>query len=104
MAADVLVKLDMHKAVFLKRVHLACLGLARLQEPQRLRDRHLIDQDLILGERRLGYAVAGLDETGARRLFGRCHACRALEELADRDGIRGVIRPLVDHLEPVLGG
>ena len=47
-ARDVLVELDMHDAVFAERMHGARLGLARLQEAQRLGDRHLIDENLIL--------------------------------------------------------
>ena len=43
---DVLVELHVHQPVFLERVHLARLGLARLEEAQRLGDRHLVDQDL----------------------------------------------------------
>ena len=58
-AGDVLVKLDMHQAVFFQRVHLARLGLARLKEPQWLGNGHLIDQDLPFFERLFPGSGAG---------------------------------------------
>ena len=67
-ARDVLVQLDVHDAIFAERVHGARLGLARLEEAQRLRDRHLVDEDLTFAQRRLGNAVAGLDD----RRLARC--------------------------------
>ncbi len=57
MARDVLVELDVHEAVFLQRMHLARLGLARLEEAQGLGDRHLVHEDLAGAERRFGDAV-----------------------------------------------
>ena len=47
-AGDVLIELDVHEPVFFQGVHLARLGFARLQEAQRFRDWHLIDQHLTL--------------------------------------------------------
>ena len=100
-AGDVLVELHMHQPVFFQGVHLPGLGLARLEEPQRLRDRHLIDQDLVPGQRLLGDPVPGLDDGRLPGFLGRRHPGGQLEELADRHRIGGVVRPLVDHLEPV---
>ena len=102
-ARDVLVELDVHDAVFGERVHGARLGLARLEKAQRLGDRHLVDEDLFGGERRLGDAVAGLDD----RRFGRVGRRRDVgglgEEGADRHRVGGVVGALVDHLEHVVG-
>ncbi len=93
----------MHEAVFGERMHGAGLGLARLEEAQRLGDRHLEHQDLVVAERRLRNPVAGLDD---RRLGGagrRGDAGGLLEEFADRDRIGGVVRALVDHFQHVVG-
>ncbi len=46
----------MHQAVFGERMHAARLGLARLEEAQRLRDRHLEDEHLVFGRA----AVSGM--------------------------------------------
>ena len=45
-AGDVLVELDLHQPVFGPGVHLARLGLARLELAQRFGLRHLVDDDL----------------------------------------------------------
>ncbi len=78
------------------------LGLARFEEAERLRDRHLVDEDLALAERRLRDAVAGLDDARLLRPRRRGDACHPGEEGADRDGVGGVVRPLVDDLEDVV--
>ena len=80
-AGDVFVELDVHDPVFGQGVHLARFGLARLDPAQRLRDRHLINDDLVVAEGRFRDAVAGLDEGGVRCMLGRCHAGRAGEEV-----------------------
>ena len=102
-AGDVLVELDVHDAIFGERVHGARLGLARLEKAQRLRDRHLVDEDLVAGQRRLGDAVAGLDDRRFRRVGGRGDVGGLGEEGADRDRVGGVVGALVDHLEHVVG-
>ena len=101
-ARDVLIELDVHKAVFFQLMHLARLGLARLQEPQWFRDWHLIHKDLALGQRGLGDAVAGLDDCSLGRSLGHRHGGGALKELADRHRIRRVIRALVDDLQRII--
>ena len=93
----------MHDAVVGQRVHPAGLALARLEHAQGLGDRHLVDQDLAVAQRPLGHAVAGLDDRRLGRARGRPHPGRAGEEGADRHGVGGVVRPLVDHLEHVVG-
>ena len=103
MPRDILIEFDMHQPVFLQLMHLAGLAFARLQEPQRLGDRHLIDKDLPLAQRRLGDPVAGLDHARAHGRLGGFHPRCALEELADRDRVGGIIRALVDHFEAVFG-
>ena len=101
-ARNILVQLDVHQAVFGERMHAPCLGLARLQEPQRLGDRHLIDQHLSRMQRRLGNPVPGLDHGRIRRRCGGRDAGRLAEEVPDRDRVGGVIRSLVDHLQHIL--
>ena len=93
----------MHQPVFLQRVHLARLGLARLEEAQRLGDGHLVDEDLARLQRRLGDAMAGLDDRcrGGRR---RHRDIRHLgKEGADRDGVRRVVGALIDDLQHIVG-
>ena len=102
-AGDVFVKLDVHQPIFLQLVHLARLGLARFQKAQGFGDRNLVDKNLPLGQRRLRDAVAGLDYGGLGRGFGHLHPRCALKKAADTDGVRRVIRPLVDDLQPVFG-
>ncbi len=102
-ASDVLVELDMHQPVFAERMHAPRLGLARLEEAQRLGDRHLIDQHLPAMQRRFGNAVPGLDY---RRLFrgGRRRDTGGLgEKLADRDRVGGVVGALIDPLQHIVG-
>ena len=101
-ARDVLVQLDVHQAVFAERMHAPRLGLARLQEPQRLRDRHLIDQHLPGMQRRFGNPVPGLDHGGVRRRGRGRDAGGLAEEFSDRDRVGGVVRALVDHLQHVV--
>ena len=101
-AGDVLVELHMHQAVFGERMHAARLGLARLEEAQRLRDRHLIDQHLVRVQRRLGNAVARLDHGRLIRRGRGGDAGGLGEEFADRDRVGGVVGALVDHLQHVL--
>ena len=102
-ARDVLVQLDVHQAVFAERMHAPRLGLARLEEAQRLRDRHLIDQHLPRMQRRFGNAVPGLDHGGVRRRGRGRDAGGLAEEFADRDRVGGVVGALVDHLQHVVG-
>ena len=100
--ADVLVELHMHEPVFLERMHAPRLGLARLEEAQRLGDRHLEHQYLILGERQLRDAMARLHDGRVRGRGRDLHAGGLDEELADRHRVGGVVRALVDHLEDVV--
>jgi hypothetical protein len=102
-AGDVLVELDMHEAVFLERMHLAGLRLARFEETQGFRDRHLVDQHLTFGQRRFRNPVAGLDDRRFGCGRGRCHARGLGKERPDRDRVGGVVGTLVDHLEHIVG-
>ena len=102
-AGDVLVELDVHQPVFAERMHAPRLGLARLEEAQRLGDRHLVDEDLAGVQRRLGNPVPGLDDGRVRRRGRGCDAGGLGEEVADRDRVGGVVGALVDHLEHVVG-
>ena len=66
------------------------------------RDRHLEDQDLIFSQRRFRDPVAGLDQ---RRVFGALggrDAGDALEKLANRHRVGGVVGALVNHLQHVI--
>ena len=102
MPGDVLVELHMHQSVFFERMHLARLGFARLEEAQRLGDRHLVDKRLALGQRVLGDAVARLDDGRLGRVGGHLDIGDLDEEGADRDGIGGVVGALVDDLEHIV--
>ena len=62
--ADIFAKLDVREAVFLKRVHFAGLGLARLEEAKRFGNRNLVVEELMLAERLFGETVARLDNAG----------------------------------------
>ena len=101
-AGDVLVELHMHQPVVGERMHAARLGLARLEEAQRLRDRHL--------ETRIWLSVSGVSGmrwrvwmTVASARAGRGAHARGLdEEFADRHRVGGVVGALVDHLEHVV--
>ena len=78
------------------------LAAARLQLVQRLGLRHLVDEHLAFGQRRLGDAVPRLDQRGLARALGRRDTGGAREELADVDGVGGVVAALVDDLEHVV--
>ena len=102
MPGDAFVEAHLHDAVFGERVQRARLRLARLQHAQRLGDRHLEDQDLAFLQRRLGHAVASLDDgrfLGRRRRLDVSHLG---EEAADRNGVGRVVGALVDHLQRVV--
>lgn len=101
-AGDVLVELHMHQPVFLERMHLSRLGLARLEEAQGFRDRHLVDERLAFGELFLRNAVARLDDRRFLRLGCDRDIGDLLEEGADRDSVGGVVGALVDDLQDVL--
>ena len=100
---DVLVELHMHQPVFLQRMHLARLGLARLEEAQRLGDRHLVDDASgrpvsgASGMRWRVWMMVALRGLGGHRDIGDL-----LEEGADRDGVGGVVGALVDDLQHVV--
>ena len=98
---DVLVQLHMHHAVIGKTMHLAGLGLARLKPAQGFRDRHLIDDDLVVLKHRFGDAVAGLNDRRRFRRLGRGDPGGACEETADGHRVGRIVRPLVDHLEHI---
>ena len=100
---DVLIELDVHEAVIFERVHLPGLGFARLQEAQRLRNRHLIDQHLTFAQRRFGNAMPGLDDAGFGRVRGGGNAGRLGEEAANGNGIGGVVGALIDDLQHIIG-
>ncbi len=101
-AGDILVELHMHQAVFLQCMHLAGLGLARLEEAQGFGDGHLIDERLSGRQLFLGNAVARLDDRRFTRLRRHRHIGDLLEEGADGDGVGRVVRPLIDDLQHVL--
>ena len=103
MLGDVLVELDVHQPVFLERMHFSRLGLARLEEAQRLGDRHLVDQGLAFGQWQLGNSVARLDDRRLRRFGGNCDVGNLNEEGADRHRVGRVVGALVDDLEHVVG-
>ncbi len=104
MTRDVLVKFDVHKAIFFQGVHLARLCLAWFQKPQWLGDRHLVDEDLPFGQWGLGNTVTRLDHRGLCRFLGCLYARRCLEKFADRDRVCGIVGPLVNDFEPVIRG
>ncbi|KAG1078251.1 hypothetical protein G6F40_016788 [Rhizopus arrhizus] len=83
-------------------MHRAGLGFARFQPAQRFRDRHLEYHYLPFGKRRFGDAVACLHDGGVRRGFRRRHARDPPEETPDVDGVRGVVRALIDDLQHVV--
>ncbi len=100
-AGDVFVQLHLHHAILFQGVHGAGFGFARLDKAQRLRDRNLENQNLIFGEWGFRDAVAGLDQRGVFGALGGVHPGNALEELADRHRIGGVVGALVDDLQHV---
>ncbi|CAH0300444.1 hypothetical protein SRABI106_03758 [Rahnella aquatilis] len=100
-AGDVFIQFHLHHAVFFQRVHFAGFGFTRFDKAQRFRDRHLENQDLIFLQRRFRNTVTGLDQAGFHGFPGRFHSRDALEKFADRHGIGGVIRALVDHLQHI---
>ena len=73
----------------------------RLEIPQRLRNRHLINQHLVFVKRRLRNTMARLDDGGVGRVGRGLHAGGLGEELSDRHGIGGVVGALIDDLENV---
>ena len=83
-------------------MHGAGLGFARFDKTQRLRNRYLENQDLILFQRCFRNAVPGLDQRGISGALGGRRAADPLKELADRHRIGGVISTLIDHLEHIL--
>ena len=99
---NVLVQLHMHQPVFFERMHFPGLGLAWLEEAQRFRDRHLIDQHLSFGQFLLGNAVTRLDDRRILRVGGHRDIGDLLEEGADGDRIGRVIGTLVDDLEHIV--
>ena len=99
---NILVELDMHQAIFFQRMHHARLCLTRLEEAKRLRDWHLVDDDLAMGERRLGNAVAGLDDRCISCPCRRCNIRNLGEKGPDRHRIGGIIGALIDDLEHVV--
>ena len=100
-AGDIFIQFHLHHAVLLQRVHSAGLRFARLDKAQRFGDRHLENNDLIFGQRRFGDAMARLDKRRIVRTFSGVYPGHALEEVANRYGVGGVIRALVNHLQHV---
>ena len=100
---NILIELDVHHAVIGERVHPPRFGLAWLQEPQRLGNGNLIDQDLLLLERGLGDPVARLYDRCLGRAGGGADSGGLGEELADRHGVGSVVGALIDDLEHVIG-
>jgi hypothetical protein len=84
-------------------MQLARLGLARFEEPKRLGDRHLIDQDLVFTQRCFGDPMPRLNHRGFFGVSRRLDTRGLLEELADRNSIGRVVGALVDHLEHIVG-
>ncbi|EJK92807.1 PhnJ, carbon-phosphorus lyase complex subunit [Klebsiella pneumoniae subsp. pneumoniae DSM 30104 = JCM 1662 = NBRC 14940] len=101
-AGDIFIQFHLHDAVLFQGVHGAGFGFTRLDKAQWLRDRHLVDQDLILHQRRLRDPVAGLDQGGVFGTLGGGDAGDALKELTNRHRVGGVIRALVNHLQHVV--
>ena len=102
-AGDVLIQLHVHQAVIRQRVHPPRFRSAWFQAVQRLRLRHLIDDDLVVTQPGFRNAVTGLDQRRLGGVRGGAHAGGAGEEAADGHGVGGVVRPLVDHLQHVVG-
>ncbi len=100
---DVLVELHVHHPVVVERMHGPGLRLGRLDEAQRLGDRHLVDHDLLAAQRGFRYPVAGLDHRRLRGPFGGGDPGGAGEETPDGYRVGGVVGALVDHLEHVVG-
>jgi hypothetical protein len=101
-AGDVLIKLHMHEAVFGQRMHLARLRAARFELGQRLRQRDLIDEDLVGPQRRLRNAMPRLDDGRFHGAGGGGDPRRAGEEAADGNGVGSIVGALVDDLEHIL--
>ncbi len=82
-AGDVLIQFDLHDPVLFQGVHGAGFGFPRLDKTQRLRDRHLENQNLIFSQRGLRNAVTGLDQRRVFGFFSGVDARYALKEVAD---------------------
>ncbi len=100
-AGDVFIEFHLHHAVLFQRVHGAGFGFAGFDKAQRLGDRYLENQNLVFNERGFRDAVTGLDQRGVFGALGGIHPGDALEELADRHGVGGIVSALVNHLQDV---
>ncbi len=92
----------MHRSVFLQSMHFARLGLAALKPAQRLRYRHLIDENLILPQWCFRYPVAGLNHARFRCALSGLHTGRFGKKLADANRVGRVIRALVNYFQDII--
>src|SRR5262245_24334558 len=99
---DILIEFDVHQAVLFERMHLPRLALARLKKAERFGYGHLVDNDLALRERRLGNAVARLNNACPAGVRRGAYAGGAGKKLADRNGVGGIVGALVDDLEDIV--
>ena len=102
MTGNVLIQSDLHQAIISHRMHAPALSFARFEAEHRFGLRHLKDQDLSRLEGHFRNPVPGLNQGGFCCVRRGLYACRAGNEAADIDRIRGVISPLIDHLQNVI--
>ncbi|QTK80019.1 PhnJ Carbon-Phosphorus Lyase Complex Subunit [Agrobacterium tumefaciens] len=102
-AGDVLVKLDVHQAVFFQCMHDTGFRLARLEKAKGLGDWNLIYKHLTGMQVLLRNTVPRLDDGGILRAGGDGHISHLLEEGSNGDGVRGVVRALVDDFQHIVG-
>ena len=103
MTGDVLIQSDLHQTVISHRMHPSTLGFARFKAEHRFGLGHLKDHDLARLEWRFRDSVPSLNQSGLSRTRRGLHACCAGNEATNVDRIRGVISPLIDHLQYVTG-
>ena len=102
-ARNVLIQLHMHQAVLGQAMQCAGLGFTRLQALHGFRHRHLVDQNLPLGQGHFRNAVTRLNQRGLMGARGGIDARRAFKKAPNIDGVDRVIGALVDHFERVVG-
>ena len=102
-ARNVLIQLHMHQPILGQAMQGAGLGFTRLQALHGFRHRHLVDQDLPLGQGHFRNAVARLNQRGLMGARGGIDARRAFKKAPNIDGVDRVVGALVDHFERVVG-
>ena len=95
------IKLQPNARVICFCMHQLRCFLAWFYHPQRFRQRHLKNQQLVITQRFLGYTMTRLDQGCFRTVCSSRHIAAQIDKFLDIDSVDTIVAALIDNLQNI---